>query len=245
MLVEGPNAVTEALDHLHTVFVTTDPSPTVCDALERCVARGVPVVTVTERALDTLADARTPQGIVGVATRPPASLSALDRATLLVVLDQIADPGNLGTVVRTADAAGADGVVLTSGSVDPTNAKAVRASAGSIFHLPVVDGVGPPEVAAFCRSVGIHLVAAVPGAMRWYDDMSYDTPTAIVFGNEAHGVTDAMLSHVRATVSVPVHRGARRGYRGHAESLNLATSAAVVLFEIARQRHQRDPAGGR
>lgn len=245
MLVEGPHAVTEALDHLINVFVTDDPSPAVRDALDRCAARDVPTLTVTDRALDALADARTPQGIVGVATRPPASLSTLDHATLLVVLDRIADPGNLGTVVRTADAAGADGVIVTAGSVDPSNAKAVRSSAGSVFHLPVVDGVDPAEVGVFCRSTGIALIAAVPESTQRYDRMSYDTPSAIVFGNEAHGVSDAMLAQVWATVSVPMHRGTRSGYRGHAESLNLATSAAVVLFEIARQRDQRDAAGGR
>jgi TrmH family RNA methyltransferase len=219
------------------------PSTVVSDAFDRCVARGVPALTVTERALDTLADARTPQGIVGVATRPVASLSALERASLLVVLDRIADPGNLGTVIRTADAAGADGVVLTAGSVDPTNAKAVRASAGSFFHLPVIDGVGPAQIAGFCRTAGMRLIAAVPDATQRYDQLSYDTPAAIVFGNEAHGVSDVMRTHARETVSVPMHRATRNGYRGHAESLNLATSAAVVLFEIARQRDHRGAAG--
>ncbi|HEX6256866.1 MAG TPA: RNA methyltransferase [Euzebyales bacterium] len=236
LLVEGPNAVDEALDALVEVFVAPDVSDRVRATVARCVASGVPVRPVDDRALDALADARTPQGIVGVATRPAPDLDALADATLLVVLDQVADPGNLGTVIRTADAAGADGVVLTHGSVDPTNAKVVRASAGSLFHLAVVDDVEPAALAAHCRHVGMRLVGAVADARRRYDDMSWSPPTAIVFGNEAHGLSAAMQRQIATSVSVPIRRPSRRGYRGHAESLNLATTAAIVVFEVARQR---------
>lgn len=236
LLVEGPNAVDEALDHLQQVFVTTEPTARVAATLTRCATAGVPALQVTDRALHALADAQTPQGIVGVAARPPATLEMLSHAALLVVLDRVADPGNLGTVVRTADAAGADGVILTAGSVDPTNAKAVRASAGSLFHLPVVDGVAPVDLADHCRRAGIRMVAACVNGTQRYDDVTWSTPTAIVFGNEAHGLSAQMREHVAATVSVPIRRVERLGYRGHAESLNLATTTAVVVFEIARQR---------
>lgn len=245
MLVEGPNAVDEALHVLEQVFVTAEPSARVEATIARCEKAGLPVVTVTDRALDALADARTPQGVVGVAVRPPAALQALHGASLLVVLDRVADPGNLGTVLRTADAAGADGVVLTRGSVDPTNAKAVRASAGSVFHLPVVDDVAPDDLAAHCRAADIRLVGTAAGAARRYDDVSWTGPTAIVFGNEAHGLSTEMAHHVAAIVSVPIWRAERPGYRGHAESLNLATTAAVVVYEIARQRGGRDRAWDR
>lgn len=239
LLVEGPNAVDEALHLLERVFVTVTPSSRVEATIARCRAAGVPVVRVTDRALAGLADARTPQGVVGVAVWPPAALDALRRASLLVVLDRVADPGNLGTVVRTADAAGADGVVLTRGSVDPTNAKAVRASAGSMFHLPVVDDVAPDDLATHCREVGIRMVGAHADAATRYDDVSWVGPTAIVFGSEAHGLSTEMAHHVAACVSVPIWRPERSGHRGHAESLNLATTAAVVLYEIARQRGGR------
>jgi TrmH family RNA methyltransferase len=191
---------------------------------------------VNERALASLTTARTPQGIVGVARWPGRALEDLRDATLLVVLDEIADPGNLGTVVRTADAAGADGVVLTRGSVDPTNAKAVRASAGSMFHLPVVADVTPDRFAAHADAAGLRLVAAVAHASQRYDDLLYDSPTAIVFGNEAHGLSPQMQHHIETSVSVPISTSARPGYRGHAESLNLATTTAVIAFEIARRR---------
>jgi len=239
LLVEGPNALAEAVGHLEQVFLADTASTFSRAVAERCREAGVPVITVTAAVLAVLADAETPQGVVGVARRPTTDLATVAaRSDLVVVLDAVADPGNAGTVIRTADAAGADGVVLTSGSVDPTNAKAVRASAGSLFHLPVVDEVTAADVAAACRGAGLRLVAATPDATTSYTDLWYADPTAIVFGNEAHGLSDEMVTHADATVSVPMARPARLGYRGHAESLNLATTAAVVLFEIVRQRNR-------
>jgi TrmH family RNA methyltransferase len=239
LLVEGPNALAEAVGQLEQVFVAESASVHSRRVAERCRVAGVPVITVTDAVLAELADAETPQGVVGVARRPAADLATLAaRADLLVVLDAVADPGNAGTIIRTADAAGADGVVLTAGSVDPTNGKAVRASAGSLFHLPVVDGVDVAEVVAACRRAGLRLVAATPEGANSYTDLSYTGTTAIVFGNEAHGLSDNMVTQADATVSVPMTRSARFGYRGHAESLNLATTAAVVLFEIVRQRNR-------
>ena len=237
MLVEGPRALAEALDHLDQVFLAEPASAESRRVAQRCAAAGIAVLTVTPDALATLADADTPQGVVGVARRPPADLDAtLAGATLLVVLDGVADPGNAGTVIRTADAAGADGVVLTAGSVDPTNAKVLRASAGSLFHLPVVDGVTVADVVAGCRAAGLRLVAADAAASRPYHDLSLTGPTAIVFGNEAHGLSDELTHEVDVAVAVPMKGAVRPGYRGHAESLNLATTTAVVLFEVVRQR---------
>lgn len=239
LLVEGPNALAEAIGHLQQVFLADAASEQSRMVAERCAGDGVPVVTVTSAVLATLADAETPQGVVGVARRPTTDLATVTaRADLLVVLDAVADPGNAGTIIRTADAAGADGVVLTSGSVDPTNGKAVRASAGSLFHLPVVDGVAAADVVTACRSAGLRLVAAAPEAASTYTDLCHTDATAIVFGNEAHGLSDEMATQADVTVSVPMMRSARLGYRGHAESLNLATTAAAVLFEIVRQRNR-------
>jgi TrmH family RNA methyltransferase len=221
------------------VFVADAASDHARSVAERYRGEGVPVLTVSAAVLGALADATTPQGVVGVARRPRTDLASLTaRATLLVVLDAVADPGNAGTIIRTADAAGADGVVLTSGSVDPANGKAVRASAGSLFHLPVVDQVDVAQVVSACRSAGLQLVAAAPDGPISYDDLYQTGATAIVFGNEAHGLSVEMKTQADVTVSVPMMRSMRLGYRGHAESLNLATTAAVVLFEIVRQRNR-------
>lgn len=218
------------------MFVAADPSARVIEALRRCRAAGVPALVVEDRALAALADAQTPQGIIGVARRPSATLADLRHARLVVVLDGVADPGNAGTIIRTADAAGADGVVLTAGSVDPTNAKAVRSSAGSLFHLPVVDDVAPADLVAHCRRAGITLIGTAADAARRYDDLTWPTATAIVFGNEAHGLSGGVQRHLDASVSVPIKRPDRPGFHGHAESLNLATTAAIVVFEIVRRR---------
>lgn len=240
LLVEGPNALAEAVDHLERVFVGETISSHARAVADESAARGVPVLAVRDAALASLADAETPQGVVGVARRPVADLgTVLPGADLLVVLDRIADPGNAGTVIRTADAAGADAVVLTADSVDPTNAKAVRASAGSLFHLPVIDGVTVDAVVAACRSAGLRLVGTAADAPASYHDLCLSDPTAIVFGSEAHGLSDQMSDQIDVTASVPMMRPSRSGYRGHAESLNLATTAAVVLFEIVRQRGPR------
>jgi TrmH family RNA methyltransferase len=237
LLVEGPHAVAEAVGHLDQLFVGATRSAAADAVVERCRAQGVPVVAVTDAVLAALCDAEHPQGVVGVATRPPADLDVVLRhARLLVVLDQIADPGNLGTVVRTADAAGADAVVLTAGSVDPTNAKAVRASVGSLFHLPVVDGVGAEELCARCRHAGVRLLGTAADAATRYDHVSYVGPVAVAFGNETRGLSPALRAGVERTVALPIARRVRSGFRGHAESLNLATTAAVVLYEAARQR---------
>lgn len=236
LLVEGPRALAEAGEYIEQVFLAdgaSHPSTRVAADYE---AAGTPVLRVTPDALAAMADATSPQGVVGVARRPVVDLTVLATATLVVVLDQIADPGNAGTVIRTADAAGADAVILTAGSVDPTNAKAVRASAGSLFHLPVIDDVPAADVVAACRAAGLRLVAAAADASTPYHRLCHRAPTAIVFGNEAHGLSGAITGHVDITVSVPMMRSARSGYRGHAESLNLATTAAVVMFEVVRQR---------
>jgi TrmH family RNA methyltransferase len=244
LLVEGPRALAEAGEHVERIFVADSASDYARSVAERYRHDSVPVLTVSAVVLGALADAATPQGVVGVARRPRTDLTVLTaRASLLVVLDAVADPGNAGTIIRTADAAGADGVVLTSGSVDPTNGKVVRASAGSFFHLPVVDQVDGAQVVSACRSSGLQLVAATPDGRISYDDLYQTGATAIVFGNEAHGLSVEMATQADVTVSVPMMRSMRLGYRGHAESLNLATTAAVVLFEIVRQRNRVERMG--
>jgi TrmH family RNA methyltransferase len=236
LLVEGPHAVAEAVDFLEQVFLAHPATPRAQEVAQQCRQAGVPVVAVRPHVLAALTDAETPQGVVGVARRPPADLAGLVRsATLLVVLDGVADPGNLGAILRCADAAGADGVVLTAGSVDPTNGKAVRASAGSLFHLPVVDGVEARDLVSRCAARGVRLIVATADAAQQYDQVSYTSPTAIVFGSEAHGLSAAMAAAAELAVAVPIARPVRPGFSGHAESLNLAVSTGIVLFEVVRQ----------
>lgn len=223
-LVEGPNAVDEAVaeGHVETLFATAR-------LADRYVDAGVDLVQVEDHVLERLADSRTPQGVVAVARVVTADLADVVGRGVLVVLDEPADPGNVGTIVRTADAAGAAGVVLTGDAVDPWNPKAVRASAGSVCHVPLVVGVALDEVVAACRGAGQWVVALDMDADTDVTALEVDArPVAVVLGNEAHGLPASVAGQVDDVLAVPTW--------GRAESLNLAAAAAVTLYAAARGR---------
>ncbi len=145
-----------------------------------------------------------------------------------MVCAEVRDPGNAGTVIRTADAVGAAAVVFADGTVDPTNPKTVRASAGSIFHLPVVAGVRARAHPTVCTRADTRRSGRWPGEASAYTDFDWRRPVALVLGNEAAGLTDEAADALDATVTIPLD--------GRAESLNVSTAAAVVCFEARRQR---------
>ena len=232
-LAEGAQAVREALAYgtVHEMFVTATAAERNPELIEAALAKAVPVSEITDRAATGLSETVTPQGVVAVCDLVDTSVEAALSGTpaLVAVLYGVADPGNAGTVIRVADAAGADAVLLAGDTVDPHNGKCVRASAGSLFHVPIAR-TGPEALAA-CRAAGLRLVAADGHA-----DVDLDTapelavPTAWVFGSEAHGLPGDILTSVDTAIRVPIH--------GLAESLNLATAAAVCLYTTARaQRH--------
>lgn len=177
---------------------------------------------VSARVLDRLADSVTPQGVVAVAEQRSARLEDVVGRGVLVVLCGVADPGNAGTVVRTADFAGAAGVVVSAGSVDPYNPKAVRAAAGSTGHLPIIAGVDLEDVLAACRRAGQALVALdAAGDLLLGTDPLPPHPLALLVGGEAHGLPAAVAAAADAVAAVPRH--------GRAESLNLAAAAAIAI----------------
>jgi TrmH family RNA methyltransferase len=221
--------VREAGAHLRELFATPAAAAAHGGLVNTARAAGVAVRLVDDRVLATLAGTVSPQGLVGVADLPlPPPEAALAGATLAVVLVEARDPGNVGTVVRTADAAGADAVLLTAGSADPRNPKAVRASAGSLFHLPVVHGAPLADVMQASRDRALRLVATTPHAGMEHTDADLTSPVALVFGNEAHGLPPAVVDACDTAVRVPI--------LGRAESLNLAATVAVLCYEAARQR---------
>jgi TrmH family RNA methyltransferase len=229
-VVEGPQAVREALryDGLLELFFTDPDDPLVLEA----AAQGVVLGQVDQTVLGALAETVTPQGLVGVAPLRDVPLDEALAGTprLVVVLHEVNDPGNAGTVIRTADAAGADAVVLTAGSVDPHNGKCVRATAGSLWHLPVVSGAPAADVMAALRRTGLQVLATTGGGAADLDDLldagTLAAPTAWLFGTEAHGLPDDLVAQADRAVRVPLH--------GAAESLNLASAAAVCLYASAR-----------
>ncbi len=234
-LAEGPQACREAANApgaLRELYLTGEAADRHPDVVSAARAGGTELVRASEAVVAALADTVTPQGMVGVCALPRTALPDVLAGSprLVAVLAHVRDPGNAGTVIRTADAAGAGGVVLTDASVDAYNPKAVRASAGSLWHLPVVTGAGLAEVVAACRDAGLRVLAADGAGERDLDALADDgalaAPTAWVFGNEAWGLPEADRALADEVVRVPIH--------GRAESLNLAAAAAVCLYASAR-----------
>lgn len=261
-LVEGPQAVREALKlHQQRLAAGAPGIVTEVFASEACLdrypefdglAEGTDARLATEDVLAAMADTVNPQGIVAVCRFVDVSLTdVLDAGPrLIAVLCQVRDPGNAGTVLRAADSAGADAVVLTGSSVDIYNPKAVRSTAGSLFHLPVVLGADVAQLVAACKERGIGVLAAdgygtlnldtlQDGSARRRltgdgPETGYDlaAPTAWLFGNEAQGLSEDELALADHRVAVPIY--------GAAESLNLGTAATVCLYASARS--QQEPA---
>jgi TrmH family RNA methyltransferase len=245
-LVEGPQAVREAIGAGDVVVevlladgseVSADPPGSARDAA-RDVAqlahdRGVVVHRVSPRVLGTISETVTSQGIVAVCERltPGETVgSCVDSARVLVALDRVQDPGNAGTIIRTADAMAADAVLLSAGSVDVHNGKCVRASAGSVFHIPIVDDVDLASAVTTARANGLVVAATAAdadvylgtaAAGRWLSQ-----PTMWLLGNEASGLAPTLRAAADVVVGVPIP--------GRAESLNIASAAAVCLYESAR-----------
>jgi TrmH family RNA methyltransferase len=188
--------------------------------------QGVPVSPVTDRGMAGLSETVTPQGLVAVCRFVDVSLSEVAHPRLVALLAAIRDPGNAGTVLRTADAAGADAVVFSSASVDPYNGKCVRSGAGSQFHLPVVRGGDPAEQVAALRDRGVRVLAATGRGEADLTGVDLSAPTAWLFGNEARGLPAELAGLADARVRIPMY--------GRAESLNLAAAAAICLYVTAQ-----------
>jgi TrmH family RNA methyltransferase len=235
-LAEGPQAVAEAFHcgaRVADLFVTVPARSRHHDLVTAMAAAGIAVHVVSGEVMDELAQTVTPQGLLAVCDFvdvPLAEVTARGKPRLVALLANVRDPGNAGTVLRTADAAGADAVVFADASVDPYNGKCVRASAGSLFHLPVVAGTSLEDTVVTLREAGLRIVAADGRAGRPLDDPEVQArlagPTAWMFGNEAWGLPPELVGLADEPVAVPIY--------GRAESLNLAAAAAVCLYASAR-----------
>lgn len=273
-MVEGPQAVREALKaHLQSpvldaVYVTEsayERHPDIAELLEQVHGTPTPeegrrvfMRVVTDEVLAAMADSVTPQGIIAISFMVDTSFSVLwgENALnpkLIAVLSRIQDPGNAGTILRVADAAGADLVITTKGAVDLYNPKTVRSTAGSLFHVPIIQGVELEEFAEDVKSQGIVVLAAdgygtvnlqdlidhaavlragfsgeTPAEVKGAFDLS--RPTMWLFGNEAQGLSAEEKSAATMRIAVPVY--------GAAESLNVGTAAAICLYASAMAQHQ-------
>ena len=233
-LLEGPQAVREALtyrpDAIVELFATTNGWEKHPDIRAKAADAGVDAVHVTDYVLGAMADTVTPQGLVAVVRQTPTAVREVFASSprLVAICEEIRDPGNLGTIIRAADAAGADAVVLTGRTVDPYNPKVVRATTGSLFHLPVSVASDLTEVVEQAHAAGLNVLAAdVKGddLLAARADGVLAAPTAWLFGNEARGLEDDALALADHVLKLPIF--------GRAESLNLATAASVCLYESA------------
>ncbi len=228
-LAEGPNLVEAALRRglVSDVFATEDAAARFADLLA-----GTPTQLVTERAAKALSDTVTPVGLVAVCAIPDAGLEQVlaEAPTLVAVPVGVSEPGNAGTIIRVADAMGADAVILAGPSVDPYNGKCLRASAGSIFSIPVIAEPDTDAVVAGLRDAGLQVLATVLDGSVSLDDVDLARPTAWLFGPEAHGLPADVVELATARVRIPM--------AGNAESLNIGSAAAICLYQSARaSRH--------
>lgn len=229
-VVEGPLVVRELLaSKLETreLFVGSGAAG-VDDLVVAAEAAGVRVAEVPDEVIGLLADTRTPQGVVAVARVPQGGIP--EDASLVLVLADVRDPGNAGTLVRTAHAAGVDAVVFGRGAVDPLHPKTVRASAGALFHVPLLRGVPLDEVLDDLRDRGLRRVGTDAGAPTAYDDADLTDRVALVLGNEAWGLPPEIRAKLDEVVSVPMP--------GPMESLNVAIAGSLLVFEAVRQRRR-------
>ncbi|QNP62410.1 TrmH family RNA methyltransferase [Streptomyces genisteinicus] len=239
-IAEGPQAVREAVAHrgptgeptLVELFTTVEAAERYDGIVRAALDAGARVHHASDAVLAEVSQTVTPQGLVGVCRFLDSPFEDILAAgpRLVAVLANVRDPGNAGTVLRCADAAGADAVVLTDASVDLYNPKSVRASVGSHFHLPVAVGVPVETAVQGLKGAGVRVLAADGAGEHDLDDEldsgTMGGPTAWIFGNEAWGLPEETRALADAVVRVPIH--------GKAESLNLATAAAVCLYASAR-----------
>ena len=188
--------------------------------------------TVNEKLLASISYTKTPQGIIVLAARPSITETEFKRRQpakpLLIILHGINNPVNVGAIVRTAEAAGATGIITTGGTADPFSPKSLRGAMGAAFRLPFWTGVDYPQVIDWCRKQKIQTVCADTDGAESYTEIDWQRPTALIMGSESHGLSTDEISAADHVVSIPM--------KGSTESLNVAVAAGILLYEASRQR---------
>ena len=236
-LIEGVKMVEEALrDRLGVQLVVAAPSLTQHHGrgvIKLAEKSGVDILWISERLMGAVAEGKTPQPVMAVAELREHTEEQLiaGRSGLIVIAHHLQDPGNLGTIIRTAEAAGASGVAVTPHTVDPWNAKAVRGSMGSILRVPVARIQSEREFVRACRSRGFQAAALVLNGRETIFELDLTVPTVVMLGQESAGLTAEELVDFDHRIRIPM--------ADTIDSLNVATSAAVVLYEAVRQRTKR------
>jgi TrmH family RNA methyltransferase len=234
-LVEGAHLVTEALKggaEVKTVMFVPD-SPAALEVERESPKHHAPWVAVTEAVMEKITDAQAPQGIAAVIRKrvvPAEALFKTEKTGVYIAIDSIQDPGNLGTVIRSADAAGAAGVLIGKGTVDLYNPKTIRSTMGSLFHVPIAF-CSLDETLPMAQSHGIRVVSTSLEATKTCYEAALGASVCFLLGNEGAGVSPRLQALAEDSVIIPM--------RGTAESLNVAMAATVLLYEALRQREYR------
>ena len=236
IFIEGVRLASECFKSslkLHSAFYLAGKKSELVEVLRELEQRKCPLNETGLSAFNAISDTVNSQGLIVIAYEPHRRLedvlTALDRAQpLLIALDHIQDPGNVGVIIRSAEAAGASGAIVLPGTSNPFSPKALRSSMGSAFRFPLTDTIDAGAAINAARSRQLTLVAADARATRAYTDYDWSRPTLIFFGNEGSGVGLEILDACEITVRIPISPSV--------ESLNVSAAAAVMLFEAARQR---------
>lgn len=230
-VIEGIRFVESAVEHnaeLHEIFFTEDfqDSQRGRDLIDVLEARGLPLFMLDKKVFESLADTVNSQGIIASVRFDKTSNVNLFDKKYVLLLDRIQDPGNLGTIIRTADCAGLEAVILAKGTVDPYNSKTLRSTMGSIFTMPIVQTDDVMGLISELRSNGFSLATTSLAGDRFYDEIDYGESVVLVIGNEGSGVSDDILAVSDIKVKIPIY--------GHAESLNASIAAGIMMYEIAK-----------
>ncbi len=233
IFVEGERLCEELLKSglsLTVAFHTPDPTPRATAVLEELWRRQCHVYETATEAFAVVSDTVTPQGIIIIAAHPVWEIDKVihPQANLLIAFDSVQDPGNVGTILRTAEAAGVQGIVALKGTVDCFAPKTLRSAMGAAFRLPIITEVTPEELRARCQAAKITLAATTARTSLIYSDYDWQQPTMLLFGNEANGVRPELLDQCDVQMRIPL--------QPPVESINVAAAAAAILFEAARQR---------
>ncbi len=236
-LIEGPNLIREALQNggmLEQIVFSEEYLSEDCAEESLSLPMNLPMAVMPSVLFRKLSETETPQGILAVVKKRVFTVEEFFRpgvsSTNIIVLDRLQDPGNIGTILRTADAAGYMGAILLKGTADIYSPKIVRAAAGSLFRLPVLMTGSPEETTNLLRHYRKHIICTAPDCTRFYYDVDLEENAAVIIGNEGNGVCDEFMEQSDILVKIPME--------GTIESLNAAVSAGILMYESVRQRYR-------
>jgi len=233
-VVEGLRVVKDSLENVHVKIVLIKESvgnkSDIKAVVTACENLRIPVATVSDRLYETIEETVQGQGLMAIVSKPELTYSKFKaKEGFYILLDAAQDPGNLGTIIRTAVAAGCNGIFLTKGSVDPYNSKTVRSAMSGLTKIPIYENLSPEDVRHLMSEQGLTSYATTLENATSYESTDYAKKTLLILGNEGNGISDSILKQVTHRISIPIY--------GPIESLNLSIAAALCMYKIQEKLH--------